>query len=85
MGSIWLSLLIGILVGNLTGGVLKNFNLGIFANSIMGILGGAVAKEAMALFVDEAAFGMAMQIGACVLGAGLAVVGLGMIWNRSAR
>lgn len=85
MGSIWLSLLIGILVGNLAGGVFKTFNLGLFANSVTGIVGGMVAKQAMAVFFDGTGLGIALQIGACILGAGLAVVGLGLIWNRSAR
>ncbi|MFY0690597.1 MAG: hypothetical protein JXR14_01590 [Paracoccaceae bacterium] len=85
MGSVWLSLLIGILVGNLVGGVLKQFNLGVFANSVTGILGGVAAKQGMALLADGDGFGIALQTGACVLGAGLAVVGLGVIWNRSAR
>lgn len=78
--------LLGITVGNLTAAIAKPFNLGVLLNSLVGLVGGGLGVViARQIFYSEPGYDTLIVFGGCILGAVLAVLGVGQVLNQRAK
>jgi uncharacterized membrane protein YeaQ/YmgE (transglycosylase-associated protein family) len=65
MGQLLISLLSGIVGGNIAGGLLRTYNMGVLVNSLAGIIGGGIGGKLLAMAGPGAlATGGGMGLGA---------------------
>lgn len=69
----------GAIGGNLAGKVLKNFDLGTLWNSVVGILGGGIGGQLLAMFGIMGTGGSAMEIGSIIMNVLSSGVGGGVL------
>lgn len=77
--------LLQITTANLLATVVKSMNLGLFMNSVMGIVGGTIGVFLARSVTSGPGVGSLVVFGAAIVGAILGVVAVGLLRNRMAR